>query len=166
MDRITNRAFWLIVLVAIAAYVVMVATIPSTAFLAILNATFVGLAGGCLFAFRGLIARMAWSRDDLEDWRLFFMSIMTGGLALLLMTLVSIASLSTGRNPWDAAIHVIAFAKYAAILSAVGIILSPGFHHGYFRGEDKQVVWASVIFGLAIAAIIIFLQLSTATEIK
>lgn len=158
MDRITRNVFWYIVVIACSFYALLHFSMQPRILSQVMNGIFYGMAFTVAYVFRRLILKTVFSREEFDDVRMFAMSILFGGLALLIFRGTSIISNVADAPAWPPVTPFNTFGTYCAILAGAGMILAPGLDKGYLHGEDKRTVWAGVMFGMFLSVAMIIIQ--------
>ena len=142
--------------VAILIFVAMAWLLPLRSLIIILNGLFFGAMASVVVAFWQLIKNSIKGVGPYDRVRQMTMSFFLQWTAYIGSAYGSVYLRSSGLTTVD--MMTTAVFRYVAILAAVMQVTAPDFGLGLFHGRDRKALWTSLIVGLTVSAIVIFIQ--------
>lgn len=162
MRTIKQSTFLYMIAVAAIIFVIAVVTTPALTLIAILNGIFIGVGCGVAYCFRKIVYETITGHGHYDDVRLFALALICGGMGAAFGRLSSSITITADKAPtpwfWTAPFNALSI--YLFILGGLGMIFAQGLDRGYIHGEDKRTVWAAMLTGVLIAALIIVVQVA------
>lgn len=145
-----------VALVAILAFYPLTLILPLDSLIILLNGVFFGCMAGVVIAFWQLFWRAVIGEDPYDRVRQMTLSwviqwiVIVGGVGGSFY--IRAADLQT------TSLISTAIFRYLACIAAVLQVTAPDFGLGIFHGRDRKTLWTSMVVGLVIATIAVWLQ--------
>lgn len=156
--RPVNRVVIAIVAAA-ALFAALLAVLPLTSFIVILNGIFAGTMAAVVVAYWRLLWNAVLGIRPYDRVRQMTLGFALCWTAYVLGVMVSIYLRSAGAEINTSVLT--AASRYVAIIAAMLQVSAPDFGLGLFHGRDRKVLFTSVLVGAVVAIVIMFAQTET-----
>lgn len=150
-----NRVIFTTVVAALG-FFALATSLPLDFLIAFLNGVFMGCMAAIALAYWPLVTNAVLGVRPYDRVRQ-----MTLGFALCWAAYIISVALSIYLRASDGIVSssmITAFSRYVAIIAAVLQVTAPDFGLGIFHGRDRKVLYTGISVGLAVAAVIVFMQ--------